>query len=296
RFEIDVALDGEADYRYELVIDGNEEQRPKVRRETLDYGGKPLFGFEDGRMSLYNDSQHPTPSVNFHADWYKSGLAIVASRPDNRKLTKFKDWLEKLRPVQINPWEMSEQSEQEARYPSRNLENVADWFRHLQQESGEIVREVIEDLREAIPGFRDLNAKKAGLDYREVMATLAEPGGGRGIEVALTELSEGQRCLIALYLLLHAQTDAGGLLIVDEPENFIALREIQPWLMRAFERVEDKSGQLIVASHHPEMLNQLAARGALLLIREDGGPAQVKPFPESAMAPSEVVARGWEDA
>jgi len=50
-------------------------------------------------------------------------------------------------------------------------------------------------------------------------------------EYRLSDLSDGQRTLIALYTILVAST-AGGentyTLCLDEPENFLALPEIQP--------------------------------------------------------------------
>lgn len=295
RFELDVANRDGGIYHYVLVIGNGADHRAQVRQEILDFEGKPLFRFLDGEVHLFKEIQEPEPDVIFHADPRHSGLAIVAPRPDNQKLTRFKDWLEQLRPVQINPWEMTGQSEREARYPSRHLGNFADWYRHLLQENGDAVLAAMQDLREAMPDLKALNARKAGLRYREVMARLQSPGENP-VEVTLTELSEGQRCLIALYLLLHAQLGEGTTLIVDEPENFIALREIQPWLMKAISRTEDCHAQLIVASHHPELLNQLAARGAVVLTRKRGAGARIVPFPESELAPAEVVASGWEDA
>lgn len=294
RFELDASDDGKP-FRYTLVIAEDQKRQSRVERETLDFEGKPLFQFVDGEIRLFNDWQAPQPSVVFHADWFHSGLGIVSSRPDNSKLTAFKGWLDRLHPVQINPWDMSEQSETEARHPDRDLENLADWYRHLVLEEGDAVYAAIEDLRGAIPGLTSLSARQAGRDYREIIASMKAPGDGL-VEVALTELSEGQRCLIALYLLLHAQLSEGATLVIDEPENFISLREIQPWLMKAIDKSEECGGQLIVASHHPEVLNQLVARGAALLVRTDGGATRVKPFPSTdGLTPGEVVASGWEN-
>jgi predicted ATPase len=292
RFELDVS-NGSGFYRYALIISEDSKRQCRVERETLDFEGKPLFQFIDGEIRLFNDWQNAEPSVKFHADWSHSGLGIVSPRPDNKKLSAFKEWLERLRPVHINPWDISEQSETEARYPSPDLDNLADWYRHLILEEGDAVYAAIEDMRLAIPGLASLSAKQAGREYREIIATLKGPGREQ-VELTLTELSEGQRCLIALYLLLHAQLGEGATLVIDEPENFISLREIQPWLMKAIDKTEDGGGQLLVSSHHPEILNQLAARGAALLVRPDGAATRVKPFPvTNDLSPAEIVASGW---
>ncbi len=78
------------------------------------------------------------------------------------------------------------------------------------------------------------------------------------VSYSLSELSEGQRCLISLYTILHFRIERGDTVFIDEPDNFIALREIQPWLLSAEEAVEEHNGQLILVSHHPETLNQWA--------------------------------------
>ena len=111
------------------------------------------------------------------------------------------------------------------------------------------------------------------------------------------ELSEGQRCLIALYTILHFLLAKGSTIVIDEPDNFISLREIQPWLMAVADTVEEGHGQIVVISHHPEILNQWAPGSGVQFVREGTGPARIEPFygdPESSLSPAELVARGWE--
>ena len=82
---------------------------------------------------------------------------------------------------------------------------------------------------------------------------------------SISELSDGQRYLIALYMVLHFLIARGSTVIIDEPDNFIALREIQPWLLAAEEAVEENRGQLILVSHHPEILNRWASRAGTVV-------------------------------
>src|SRR5262249_12601127 len=87
------------------------------------------------------------------------------------------------------------------------------------------------------------------------------------------------------------------LICMDEPDNFVALREIQPWLMGMCQAVEDHNLQVLFISHHPELINYLAPQDGILLDRPDGGPTRTLPFslsPGSSLPPAEVVARGWE--
>ena len=112
-----------------------------------------------------------------------------------------------------------------------------------------------------------------------------------------TEPSEGQRCLICLYAILHFVIAKGNTVIIDEPENFVSLREIQPWLMAVSDAVVEGHGQVILISHHPELINQWAPEYGVQFVRDGVGPVRVEAFngdPESLLAPAELVARGWE--
>ena len=145
-------------------------------------------------------------------------------------------------------------------------------------------------------GFEALDAKEAGLDVRVLQATFSGPSG-RKIDLPFHELSEGQRALVALYVLLHCAVGEDRLLLIDEPDNFIALAEIQPWLLKLLDRVDETNGQVMLVSHHPELLDQLAAQGGVLFERTGGGETRVRPFepPEdSGLKASEIIARGWE--
>jgi len=335
RFELDVKGNG-GEYHYTLVVDLREERAyargsedplisrrdqdtkkgvlesiiprvgdafgPRVKQEELTFNGKLLFRFHEGEIGLFNDQQKPVPSVKFPLDWHRSGLATVEEgRKDNAKLTWFKRWLRGLTHVQINPWAMSARSEHESREPAKDMGNFADWYRHLRLESGDAIFEAMADLREAIPGLAALDAKEAGLDVRVLQATMRSPNG-KNINLPFTDLSEGQRSLIALYVLLHCAITEDGTLLIDEPDNFIALSEIQPWLLKMLDRVDEKDAQVILVSHHPELLNQLASQGAVLLDRPADGESRVRPFAsipsihETGLTPSEIIARGWENA
>jgi predicted ATPase len=317
QFELDVKGNG-GEYRYTLVVGEPWVDRlsnvinvlavssgtgtgmlvasgPRVRKEALDFNGKPLYRFQEGEIALFDDRQQPEPSVKFPFGQGRSGLA-EASGKEITKLAWFRRWLRGLTQVQIDPWAMSARSERESPQPAKDLSNFADWYRHLRLERGDAVFEATASLREAIPGLEALDAKEAGLDVRVLQARLRSPDGG-SVELPFTDLAEGQRCLIALYVLLYGAVDSEHTLLIDEPDNFIALAEIQPWLMKLLDRVDETGGQVILVSHHPELLDQLACQGGVLLDRSNGGETRVRPFapPEdSGLKASEIIARGWE--
>jgi hypothetical protein len=67
--------------------------------------------------------------------------------------------------------------------------------------------------------------------------------------------------------------------------------------MKLLDRVDERTAQVILVSHHPELLDQLADQGGVLFDRPDGRETRVLPFepPEdSGLKASEIIARGWE--
>ena len=305
RFELD-ARDKGGEYHYTLAVDedGNPP-RPFVKQESLDFNGTPLFRFREGVLRIF-DQQKPSRQLEFLFDRQRSGLAIASAQlSDQKKLAWFNRWLGGLVHVQINPWAMSARSEGESRHPAKDLSDFADWYRHLRLENFDAVSKAIEDLREAVPGFESLDAKEAGLDVRVLQARMRHPSYTvdlpalyeKAVDLPFSDLSEGQRVLIALYVLLHCAVTEDSTLLIDEPDNFIALAEIQPWLLKLLDRVDEQNAQVILVSHHPELLNQLAGQGGVLLDRSNGGETRVLPFSppdDSGLTPSEIIARGWE--
>jgi len=94
-------------------------------------------------------------------------------------------------------------------------------------------------------------------------------------------------------MLASESEDVSTTLLVDEPDNYVALAEIQPLLMTLRSR---DNLQLIVVSHHPEVIN-LQAQHGLVFERSFSGPTQVRRFEpeqESTLTAAEIVARGEE--
>ena len=121
-----------------------------------------------------------------------------------------------------------------------------------------------------------MRLEDAGERRREIKVRMAASGDRKGgkqdDEYLLGELSEGQRVLIGLYAVLHFALKPGATLCFDEPDNFIALREVQPWLTKVLDRTEDEesAAQVLIVSHHPELLNRMAFKEGLLLDRPGG--------------------------
>ena len=285
----------DAGYVYRLQIEPwGEQQRPRIKSETVLLDGKPIFEFVNGEVHLYNDRlEH---KVTYPFDWHRSALATIIPRKDNQKLSRFKQWLGGLYCFRLNPFVMSPRAEGENLYPNVDLSNIAAWYRHLVQFDPQQNADLLDSLRESLDGFKFLQLDPVGENVRLLSAEF-DDGSGKISKYYFNELSDGQRCLICLYTILHFVLAKGSTVILDEPDNFLSLREIQPWLAALTDTVEDGKGQVLLISHHPEALNQWAPSNGVQFVRDGAGPVRVERFrgdPEKSLSPSELVARGWE--
>jgi predicted ATPase len=290
-------------YSYRLIVEHErDKQRSRIKTERLQFDQLKLYEFDGSDAHLFRDDGSAGPTFPF--DWSRSVIPTIQERPENKRLVWFRDRMARVYVFAPDPLGMEYQSEAEVEKPDRHLSNLASWLRHLSQESPSTVADLQSCLQvDAIEGFQNFRLERAGetsrvlkfdFDFSEDSATKST----NRFTLSLNELSEGQRCLVALFTMLYAAVGPDTTLCVDEPDNFVALREIQPWLTRLSDRVhDDESCQCLLISHHPELIDYLAADHGLQFFREDAGPIRTKPFEwtgADAVKASEIVARGWE--
>jgi predicted ATPase len=292
--EVEALLDGQK-YEYRVEIGFSPETRePSVHLERLKASGAPVFELANGEIHFFPNNSSQSTTVPLETS--KSGLYL--SQLSNSRVRRFVEWIESIHCFDIDayPEAMDETADKEDRDPDDELENLAEWYRHLVQTEPDENVKFLASMREALTGFQALRFTSGEDGRRNLRADFMAPGK-KMANYAISELSQGQRCLLALYMILHFLIAKGHTVFIDEPDNFISLREIQPWLLAAEEAVEDYQGQLILISHHPEILNQWASSHGLLFFREENGHVRTKKFkadPKGDLQPAELVARGWE--
>jgi predicted ATPase len=290
-FEIEAALD-ENKFVYQLVIEtAGKPLRPLVKVESIHCNGELIFKFEDGFVR--SDS---TAGITYPLDQSRSGLPTIGAGWVSAPLFQFREWLGSTSNFSIDPFAMGTRADRVDPFPNPGLTNFASWYRHLVQTYPQQNTLLQEALRDTFEDFVQLKLETLpGEDTQLLTAEFCSKG--TGVRVEFHELSHGQRCLIGLYAILYFVVAKGGTVIIDEPENFISLREVQPWLMAADDMVDDYKGQVLLISHHPELINQWAPSYGVRFVRDGIGPVRVTEFrcdPESPLSASELVARGWE--
>lgn len=293
-FELDVILD-EDELRYRLEVEHERATRKaRISLERLELKGKPLFAFEGGDVHLYRDDHSPGPV--FGGDWSESALARVPPRRDNKTLTKFLEFIRKVIVCGLYPASFETESSTEDAVLHRDARNFAAWYRHVLLERPELVPEFTKAIQEVIAGFCGIRMERVGLETRALLVMFQQLE--ERYELRLDEISDGQRALIALYSLVQLAAGQGYTLFLDEPDNYLALAEIQPWLMVLADACGGQVPQAVLCSHHPELIDYLGGNRGLVLRRERSGATTVRPSTEmvadGGLKLSEVIARGWE--
>ncbi len=264
RVEIELDVDGTYKYTLELTNVGSPVGAVNVRSETVDFEGGPLFHYANGNVRLYDDEHKLTATFPFRSE--SSYLSNIDTRP--QRLAMFREWLRGIWSFRLNPFAADPASRQGSQVLASDGSNFASWYRYL-NESLPAARESLQRrLAEVIPGFRRFSFVGSGSEPKLLSATFAN-SGGKEHDVFFTELSEGFKALAALYSILFGLPNA-SLLCFDEPENFVALSEIQPWLQDLRDRLDERGTQAFVISHHPEVIDYLAAGDVFRFERPTG--------------------------
>jgi predicted ATPase len=292
RFELDFEV-GDGVYRYVLEIQHpqGQQERPFIRSENISFGGEPLYRYAEGEVHLHYEDDTAGPVFPFRSD--QSFLSnLDSTRPPRlNRLGEFRELVAGIWIVQPNPFQMEEISKQDQNFLMRRGFNFASFFEHLNAERPDIRAALEEHLQGALPGFRNFLFRRLW-DGKVLLATFGDEK--HKAEYRLAELSEGQRVLFMLYAAVFGHLHRGSLLCFDEPDNFVSLPEIQPWLQTLRDTLEAQGGQALIISHHPEVIDYLAL-DSILRFERPSGPVIVRPLEveeDSDLRLSDIIARG----
>ena len=288
-FELEIDISG-GRCLYRLVVEHKPEIRfVRVMREELLFDDKPLFAFEDGEVQIYRDDHAEGPKYSF--DSTRSGLAPVIDGNDNTRLCAFRNQVRRFVTLFLEPKRMRSGSDFDADMLSSGGENFASWYQGRLQEDPRRILDAMDQLSVVLPGFVDLRLVQKGSDYRELQVEFSSVPVESSSIYRFDQLSDGQRALIVLYFLFFAD-DAGRTLFLDEPDNYVTLPELQPWLAELEDGCGDTLPQTVLISHHPEAIDFLSDK-AVWLGRDPESHTQVLDVTNNTMLKtSELYAQG----
>lgn len=284
RFELD--LDSPiGTFEYSLFI-GFDSQTgtPWVAEESLRLSGRPLYEFDGAHGKLFS-----TPAVSIPFASNRSYLSIVEPQTARTTLLGFGDVLSRVLALKLDPTRVTALSTREEPRLNYDGSSFSAWYRWFAANQTELQQGYFDSLAGPLPGFRVLKTRETGKQF-ETRATFGAQ------TYSLDELSDGQRQLLVLYLLLQGLRE-GTVLFLDEPDNYLSLREIQPWLAELDRVTTERGAQVLLVSHQGEAMNYLASRSVFLFSRPAGGATRVTDFaPADGTMPSEAMLFGVEAA
>ncbi|MFZ2450347.1 MAG: AAA family ATPase [Methylovulum miyakonense] len=277
RFEMDIQIKGGI-YKYALTMNLGTypSEETKLVEEILYYKNEELF---DAKENLSFDNSR---SCLFRAIFF--GDVEISVMP-------FWECLQNIFVVRINPYNMGAMIENATPNIESDFSNFADWFTHLNEKYRKQVSILEKNLLDILPGFDYFRIDPVGRGKVLVVDFKNIPNG-----YDFNELSEGQKTLIALYALVYSAPE-NSIVCIDEPENFLALPEIQPWFDTLYDQCAERGLQALLISHHPRIINYLAGDSGYWFYRENNL-TRVKGITtenEGGLSIAELVERGWID-
>ena len=289
-FELNLDIEGQL-FVYAVHMEQVADfEKPRIIHEKALCDGQPLFERDTDGVTF---RRHDGTATGFPLDWRQAALAAIQPRGNLDKLKSLQDAVAKLMILRPNPRDMERESRAEARHPDLSMLNLTSWYRSLYQEQ-EWADSLRDSLKDIWPDFRSFKLVDVGMNAKALQLRF-EPDGGKPVLLFFEQLSDGERALVALYMLRAAiETGAAQTVLIDEPDNFVGLPELQPWVLSMRELLDDQH-QLIMISHHPEILSNSGEKNGHYLWRDNHtSPTRIGPLEvPDGMTAGEAIARGW---
>jgi energy-coupling factor transporter ATP-binding protein EcfA2 len=290
-FEIDIEVDGHA-FGYLIHLEQrSSELKPRVLREQATCDRRLLFERDLDGVKFQKPGGPPS---GFPLDWRQAALGAIQPASDRREIERLQQALAGMVVLRPSPRAIAAESKGETRSPSLHMENLLSWYRFLSQEQ-EWTDALRESLQDVWPDFKAFKLVDIGLNTKALQLRFDGPSGRNGGWLFFHQLSDGEKILVGLYMARAAlATGAVRTVLLDEPDNYVGLPELQPWVL-ALRELLDERHQAILISHHPEILGNAGEEYGRYLWRDNHtSPTRISPLQAPPdLSPGEAVARGW---
>ena len=290
-FELSVTAEGH-EFEYLLHMEQvSPEVKPRIIRERATCDNRELYDRNLDGVRLVKSSGIQS---GYPLDWRQAALGSIQAVGERRDIGILQAALAKLLILRPNPHGIERESKSETQFPSLHLENLLSWYRFLSQEQDwtDVLRE---SLQEVWPDFKSFRLVNVGRNVKALQLRFGGLSDKATINLYFDQLSDGEKALVGLYMVRAAlATGAAQTILLDEPDNYVGLPELQPWVLSLREQL-DQDHQAILISHHPEILENVNEESGRYLWRDNHfSPTRIEPLkvPEGMRA-GEAIARGW---
>jgi len=290
-FELGVTAEGHS-FEYVLHIEQKaNHEKPRIVRESANCDKKSLFDrdLEGVRFKKADGTQ-----TGFPLDWRQAALASIQPKGSLREIAILQEAISKLLILRPSPRGMEKESKTESVRPDLYFTNLTSWYRSLSQEQ-EWTDALRDSLREVWPDFKSFRLVDVGLNTKALKLRFEGWNDPDADGLFFDQLSDGEKALVGLYMVRTAlATGAAQTVLIDEPDNFVGLPELQPWVL-ALRELLDENHQAILISHHPEILSNAGEDFGRYLWRDSHtSPTRIGPLNVPAgLSAGEAIARGW---
>ncbi|MBF0095901.1 MAG: AAA family ATPase [Magnetococcales bacterium] len=267
--------------------------------ESLTINNDMVFKSKERELYIYKRNNQQEVVISLSALPERSSVQMLMH---DGRVAPFRSFIDSLLIIHHQPQLMTGSIRGRDLHLQTNGSNFASWWHHLLVTDAELVMAVAAVLQEVIPGFRCMQLKVIGENVFSLMVVFAL-GNNKSSEIPFTQLSDGQKSLILLYtVLVYMKFGRAHFLFMDEPENFLALPEIMPWLNQLMSQSEENAsgGQYMIISHHPNLINFLARDWGKWIDRDANSGvskihniSEVLSDTEEGLPLSVLVERGW---
>jgi len=291
-FELGVTSNGQTFEYIVHIQQAADSEKPRIVKEGATCDGRILF--ERDLKGVRFKRPDGTQAGFFPLDWRQAALASIQPEGHLSELARLQEAMAQLLILRPNPRGMERESKAESKRPDLYLAGLTSWYRSLSQDLDWTIalRDLLKDIW---PDFKSLKLVDVGLNTKALQLVFNGANGSGSAELFFDQLSDGEKALIGLYMVRAAlATGAAHTVLIDEPDNYVGLPELQPWVLSLREILDDEH-QAILISHHPEILASAGQANGRYLWRDNHTSlTRIRPleFPEG-LSPGEAIARGW---
>ena len=264
RFEIEVEF-GAITYLYAIAFEFAEGFKElRVREEKLMVNGSPIYVRELATVTLAPSGT--AAEAKFNVDWHVVALPIIQQKSGKDPVPSFKQWLAHMLILRPLPSLIRGESDQETLQPNPQLADLGAWFSGILAQSPSAYTKIDEYLRPLMSDLRDIINPQTGTNARSMEVRFRNDRGL--VSLPFEDISDGEKCFIIGALVVAASEvyESQVLCCWDEPDNYLALSEIQHFVM-SLRRAFGSRGQFIATSHNPEAIRSFSDENTLYLHR-----------------------------
>jgi len=295
-FELGATVGGHAFEYLVHIQQAKDSEKPRIVKERAACDGRTLFERDLKGVTFFKRTGGGQAG-SFPLDWRQAALAVIQPEGYLSDLGNLQEAMAKLLILRPNPRGMERESKAETKRPDFHMIGLTSWYRSL---SGDLdwAFALLGLLQEVWPDLKNLKLVDVGLNTKALQLFFGGTNGGNPAGIFFHQMSDGEKALIGLYMVRAAlASGAAQTVLIDEPDNYVGLPELQPWVL-SLREVLDGNHQAILITHHPEILSSAGSEHGRYLWRDNHtSPTRIGPLqvPEG-LSPAEAIARGWVHA